>query len=71
MVTNVILRLNGFIGREVQAKLLRIEDGIAILESWTGEGEEKYRLSDGRRLQDDLTPHPWDFWRLISESTNG
>lgn len=65
-MTTITLRLNAdFINQTNEAELIRLEPGIAVLKSWTGEGEAKYRLSDGRRLQDDgLTPHPWDFWRL-------
>ncbi len=62
---NVTLELYGFQTQTTQVKLIRVQDGMAIVEGYTCP-EESYRLSDGRRMENGK-PTNWDFWRL-SES---
>ncbi len=62
---NITLELYGLSGQAVQAELLRVQDGVAIVVGYASP-EEGYRLSDGRRVENGK-PTSWDFWRL-SES---
>lgn len=59
----VTLELYGLPSQKTTTILLRIENDIAIVKGY-GCPEEKYRLSDGRRLDENGVPTAWDFWRL-------
>lgn len=58
----VILYLQGLPGHHLVRKI-RDEGDVVVVEGYACP-EERYRRSDGRRVDEDNKPTPWDFWRL-------
>ncbi len=65
---NITLELHGLPTQTTLAKLLRVQDGVAIVEGYASP-EECYRMSDGRRVENGK-PTAWDFWRLSEGDRN-
>jgi hypothetical protein len=63
----VALYLPGIGHRKDGVRLLRVEGDVAVVEGYATP-EERYRLSDGRRVDDANLPTAWDFWRLTADS---
>ena len=62
----VTLYLHGLPSQRIAKRLLRVVDGRAIVDGFVSL-EEHYRLTDGRRVRNDGTPEPRDFWRLSGD----
>lgn len=58
----VTLCLHGLPSQTTTARLLRVEENCAVTVNYFEDGENKYSLTTGKRM--DCT---WDFWRLSVE----
>jgi hypothetical protein len=64
-MTEVILEMNNLHKNKLKVKLLRLENGEAVVEGFAGP-EVHYRLTDGRRVVDGKPA--LDLWRLSKDS---
>lgn len=59
----VTLYLHGLPGQQLSREKLRDDGDVVVVEGYACP-EERYRRSDGRRVDENNKPTPWDFWRL-------
>ena len=62
---NVILEIVGLPSKTVEIEFLRLDEGVAVVKNECAEnGESRFRLRDGRSLDNNNAPTAWNFWRL-------
>jgi len=69
----VRIRLLGTAQHSIDTDLLRVEDTAigkvaVVANQFANSGESRYRVSDGRSLDDNDRPTAWNFWELSAES---